>query len=196
MDWDPLFPGMVDTVGALLPAVISLAIVVARCTRCGLGRGDQFCLVVFSIALSLVLARVTITPDQTSLHVVPGATLLVCYLVWRGCYVSPGLAFALTYATCLPVDFFLAQMATGAQFNPEYIGGAGWRDGLLVLPAFTALAVMYANWRLAMVGRPGLIWFGQGQGGPTREPAPDGPGRMMLHAAHPLPFGTHFGRFH
>jgi len=37
----------------------------------------------------------------------------------------------------------------------------GWRDGLLVLPVLTSLAIVYANWRMARVGRAGLIWFGQ-----------------------------------
>jgi hypothetical protein len=164
MEFDPLFPGMANTVGALLPALISFGIILARRARSGLGTGDQFWLVVFSLALSVVLARLTITPDETSLHLVPGATLLVCYLVWCGYYISPGLAFALTYATSLPVDYFLAQMLIGSEFNSECIGGGGWCDGLLILPALTALAVMYANWRMARVGRAGLFWFGQRAG--------------------------------
>jgi hypothetical protein len=180
MDFGPLFPGMVNTVGALLPAMISIGIVVARRARSGLGTGDQFWLVVFSLALSAVLARVTITPDETSLHIVPGATVLVCYLVWCGHYISPGLAFALTYATNLPVDYFLAQLATGPEFNSECIGGGGWCDGLLILPALTALAVMYANWRIAKVGRAGLFWFGQRTGGLVLEPEPDDLDRIRL----------------
>lgn len=173
MDFGPLFPGMVNTVGALLPAMISIGIVVARQARSGLGMGDQFWLVVFSLALSAVLARVTITPDETSLHIVPGATVFVCYLVWCGYHISPGLAFALTYATNLPVDFFLARLATGPEFNSECIGGGGWCDGLLILPALTALAVMYANWRIAKVGRARLFWFGQRTGGLALKPALD-----------------------
>lgn len=173
MDFGPLFPGMVNTVGALLPAMISIGIVVARRARSGLGMGDQFWLVVFSLALSAVLARVTITPDETLLHIVPGATVFVCYLVWCGYHISPGLAFALTYATNLPVDFFLAQLAAGPEFNSECIGGGGWCDGLLILPALTALAVMYANWRIAKVGRARLFWFGQRTGGLALKPAPD-----------------------
>jgi hypothetical protein len=158
MDLGPLFPGMANTVGAVLPALISFGIILARRARSGLGTGDQFWLVVFSVALSAGLARMTITPDETVLHIVPGATVLVCYLVWCGHYISPGLAFALTYATTLPVDFFLARMLTGSEFNSECIGGGGWCDGLLVLPALTALAVMYANWRMGRVGRARLVW--------------------------------------
>lgn len=162
---DPLFPGMVNTVGALLPALISIGIVVARRARSGLGMHDQFWLGVLSVALSAVLARVEVTPDETSLHMLPGATVAVFYLVWRGYYISPGLAFALTYATSLPVDFFLAQLATGPEFNSEAIGGGGWRDGLLIFPALNALAVIYSNWRMANVGRAGLFWPGQRTGG-------------------------------
>ena len=165
MDLAPLFPGMMNTTGAVLPALISIALILAGRARSGLGAADQFWLVVLSLALTAVLARVSITPEATSLHIVPGATLIVCYLVWCGFYISPGLAFALTYATSLPVDFFLAQAVTGASFNSEYIGGASWRDGLLLLPALTAVAVMYANWRIATVGRAGLLWFGQRRGG-------------------------------
>lgn len=176
MNLAPLFPGMVDTTGALLPALISVGIILAGRARSGLGASDQFWLVVLSLALTAVLARVSITPEAISLHIVPGATLIVCYLVWCGFYISPGLAFALTYATSLPVDFFLAQMVTGADFNVSAIGGAGWRDGLLLLPALTALAVTYANWRIASVGRAGLLWFGQRSGGwavaaASRQPA-------------------------
>jgi hypothetical protein len=165
MDIGPLFPGMVNTVGALLPAVISLGLVLARRARSMLGKGDQFWLGVLSLSLSAALARATITPEAISLHMVPGATVLVCYLVWRGHYIFPGLAFALTYATSLPVDVCLAKMMFGAQFNMECIGGGGWHDGLLIFPALNAVAVAYANWRIAKVGRAGLIWFGQRTGG-------------------------------
>jgi hypothetical protein len=161
MDLGPLFPGMVNTAGALLPALISLGLVLAGRTRSRLCASDQFWLGIFSLAMSAVLARVSVTPDEISLHMPPGASLFVCYLVWRGYYISPGLAFALTYTSSLPVDLCLAQLASGSQFNLECIGGAGWRDGLLIFPALTALAVGYANWRMAKVGRAGLIWFGQ-----------------------------------
>jgi hypothetical protein len=180
MDFGPLFPGMANTVGALLPALISFGIVVARRARNWLGIGDQFWLGVFSLALSVVLTRVTITPDEISLHMLPGATVVVCFLVWRGYYISPGLAFALTYATSLPADFCLAQLAAGSEFNSECIGGGGWHDGLLIFPALTALAVMYANWRMVKVGRAGLFWFGQRTGGHALEPAPDNLDRTMV----------------
>lgn len=143
----PLFPGMVDTVGALLPAAIALALVAGGRACCSLGRADQFWLFAFSLALSMLLCRVSITADATTLHIVPGATVFCCYLIWRGHAISPALAFALTYATCLPVDYLMAQ-AMLTDFNAEYIGGGGWRDGLLVLPAFNALAAAYANWRV------------------------------------------------
>lgn len=151
---EPLFPGMVDTPGALVPALISLGIVVSGRARCGLGRGDQFWLFALSLGLTAVLARVSMTPEATQLHIVPGATILVCYLVWRGHDVSPWLAFALTCATCLPVDYVLARLVTGAEFDSQCIGGAGWCDGLLVLPALTALAVAYANWRRRATAPP------------------------------------------
>jgi hypothetical protein len=160
---------MADTAGALLPAAVSLGIVFARSARSGLGTADQFWLFVLSLALSAVLARVTITPEGTALHIVPGATVLVCYLVWCGHYISPGLAFALAYATNLPVDYVLAKVLIGPQFNSECIGGGGWCDGLLILPALTALAVMYANWRMAKAGRARLLWSGRRSGAP--EPA-------------------------
>ncbi len=165
MDLGPIFPGMVNTVGALLPAIISLGIVVAHRASSQLGISDQFWSGVFSLAISAVLARISVTPDATSLSLPPGATVILCYLVWRGHYISPGLAFALTYASSLPVDVGLAQLATGSQFNSECIGGAGWHDGLLIFPALTALAVGYANWRKATVGHAGSHW-GRAQGRP------------------------------
>jgi len=81
-----------------------------------------------------------------------------------GHYISPGLRRS-TYANLLAVDFFLAQRLFGADFNPESIGGAGWRDGLLVFHTLTALAVMYANWRSLHAGGTRLIGFGQQTGG-------------------------------
>lgn len=165
MDMNPLFPGMVDTAGALVPALISIGFVVTRRARSKLGLANQAGLIVLSLALSFVLARVSITSNEISLHIVPGATVCLCYLVWRGHAISPGLAFALTYASTLPVDVFLAQMTLGSLYNSECIGGGGWCDGLLVFPTLTALAIVYANWRMATVGRAGLFWFGQRSGG-------------------------------
>lgn len=188
MDLDPLFPGMPDAVGALLPALISFGIILARRARSGLGTGDQFWLVVFSLALSAVLARVTTTDDGTTLHFVPGATVLVCYLVWSGYYVHPGLAFALTYATCLPVDFFLAQMLTGPDFNSERIGGGGWCDGLLILPALTALAVTYANRRMIKAGHARLVRHRPRAGGRTLESLPDKPALNAAAGTDSPPF--------
>ena len=183
MDPGPLFPGMVNTAGALLPAVISLGIVLARRARSGLDAGDEFWLVVLSIVLSAALTRVTITPDEISLHIIPGATVVLCYLVWCGHYVSPGLAFALTYATTLPADFFIARLATGAEFDPGCIGGNGWCDGLLILPAFTALAIVYANWRMAKAGRARLLGFERRNSGQAPEQASGNPGGMMAHGS-------------
>ena len=172
MDFGPLFPGMVNTAGGLLPALISLGFVAARLASSRLGKGEQLWLCVSALALSAALARVDITPDAISLHFVPGAAVGLLYLVWRGSYVPPCLAFALTYASMLPVDVCLAKLATGPYFNPEGIGGAGWFDGLLIFPALTALATVYANWRMAKVGRAGLFWFGQRSGGHPPEPPP------------------------
>jgi uncharacterized membrane protein len=180
MGSDPLFPGMVNTAGCLLPALISLGLVIARRTRSRLGSGDQLWLVVFSLALSAVLARVSVTLDAISLHLPPGATAVLCYLVWRGYYISPGLAFALTYASMLLVDVCLAKLATGPAFDPGGIGGAGWLDGLLIFPALTALAIVYANWRMAKVGRAGLFWFGQRTGGHAPEPPPGHPDKAAV----------------
>jgi hypothetical protein len=170
MGLDPLFPGMVNTAGALLPALISIGFVLTRRAGSKLGSLEQASLVALSLILSFALARVSITPHEISLHIVPGATLCLCYLAWRGHVISPGLAFALTYASSLPVDVLVAQVALGAQFNTEGIGGGGWGDGLLVFPTLTALAIVYANWRIATVGRAGLIWSGQRSGG-VRVPA-------------------------
>lgn len=171
MELGPLFSGMVNTVGGLLPALISLGLVLAGRTRSQLSKGDQFWLGVFSLALTAVLARVSVTPEAISLHLPPGATAILCYLVWRGYYIPPGLGFALTYASVLPVDVWLAKLATGPHFNPGCIGGAGWFDGLLIFPALTALAIAYANWRMATMG-PGTFWFGLRTAPVAPEPLP------------------------
>jgi hypothetical protein len=91
------------------------------------------------------------------------------------------MAFAFTYASMLLVDVWLARLATGPHFNPEGIGGAGWLDGLLIFPSLTALAIVYANWRMAKVKRAGLFWFGQRTGGYAPETA-----KPRLQAPNPL----------
>lgn len=158
MDVDFLFSGMPDPVGALLPGALALAIALSGRAPSSLGWADRLWLVGLSLALSLALARVSITPEATALYIPPGATLLVCYLVWCGHSLSPGFAFVVTYATLLPADYLLARVLLGAEFDPACIGGAGWCDGLLVLPTLTALAVVYANWRMGRVGRIRLGW--------------------------------------
>jgi hypothetical protein len=160
MDVNSFFPVMGDPVGAGLPALIALALVCARRARCGLRCCDRIWLVVLSLALTVVLARMNVSDEHVVLHLVPGATVLVCYLVWAGHAISPGFAFVLTYATSLPVDVVLARLLLGADFDPAAIGGGGWRDGLLVLPTLTALAVMYANWRMRGVRRSRVLGFG------------------------------------
>lgn len=157
MDVD-LFSGMPDPAGALLPGALALGIVMSGRARSSLGGADRLWLIALSLALSFALARVSITPEETALYIPPGATLLVCYLVWCGHIISPGLAFVVTYATLLPADYILARTLLGAEFDPACIGGAGWCDGLLVLPTLTALAVVYANWRMGRVGRSRLAW--------------------------------------
>lgn len=157
MDVD-LLSGMPDPVGALLPGALALAIVLGGRARSSLGGADRLWLLGLSLALSFALARVSITPEETALYIPPGATLLVCYLVWCGHSISPGLGFVVTYATLLPADYVLARTLLGAEFDPACIGGAGWCDGLLVLPALTALAVMYANWRIGRAGRTRMVW--------------------------------------
>jgi len=182
MDFGSLFPGMVNTAGGLLPALVSLGFVAARLARSRLSKGDQIWLCVFSLAISAVLARVDVTPDAISLHFPPGATAVLCYLVWRGHYIPPCMAFAFTYASMLLVDVWLAKQAAGLHFNPEGIGGAGWLDGLLIFPTLTALAIVYANWRMAKVGRAGLFWFGQRTGGYV----PESPAKTLLQPPNPL----------
>lgn len=147
----PYFVGLPNTVGALLPALISVGIVLVGQARSGLRAVEMLWFVVISLALSAVFTSATNTPDEISLHIVPIATVLACYLVWRGHYISPGFAFVSTYLTLLPVDFFMARTLIGSEFNPEFIGGGGWHDGLLVFPTLAALSVLYANWRMASV---------------------------------------------
>lgn len=139
MDSGSLFPGMVNTVGALLPALISVGFVAARLTRSRLRPGSQLWSCVFALAISVAFARVEVTPDAISLYFPPGATVVLCYLVWCGYYIPPCMAFAFTYASMLPVDVVLAKLASGPHFNPEGIGGAGWLDGLLIFPSLTFL---------------------------------------------------------
>lgn len=144
---EPLFSGLPNTVGALFPAVVSLGLVLAGRVRSELTSATTTLLIGASLLVAALLARSTSTSDENSLYIIPVAAFLMFYTIWRGYYVSMGFAFVMTYATLLPVDVFVAYQTFGNDFAIEAIGGAGWRDGLLVFPTLTALVVLYANWR-------------------------------------------------
>lgn len=106
--------------------------------------------VVVAAFVTALLSRWHVDAEQSSLHLVPGATSILLYLLWRGRQISPGYAFAVTYLSTFPVDLLYATNFTGSvKAALPGIGGAGIHDGLLVIPALTSLGVWYGGQRIS-----------------------------------------------
>ena len=89
-----------------------------------------------------------------SLQIIVIFSIAALILKWRRAPVAPGIAYALTFLSLLPIDVIrAAQFALDAGYPlAEFlrgVGGAGIFDGLFIFPLLTALTVMYAHWRQA-----------------------------------------------
>ncbi|MFN0299236.1 MAG: hypothetical protein ACKVQU_02660 [Burkholderiales bacterium] len=93
-----------------------------------------------------------------SLQIIVIFSIAALILVWRQLPVAPGITYALTFLSLLPIDVIRAvQYALDGGYPlMEFlrgVGGAGVFDGLFVFPLLTALTVMYAHWRQAGCAR-------------------------------------------
>jgi uncharacterized membrane protein len=89
-----------------------------------------------------------------SLQIIVIFSIAALILVWRRAPVAPGIAYALSFLSLLPIDVIrAAQYALDGGYPlVEFlrgVGGAGIFDGLFIFPLLTALTVMYAHWRQA-----------------------------------------------
>lgn len=88
--------------------------------------------------------------DNTSLIIAPVCTLMVVFSAYFKKEWSLTQAFTLSYTTLLTVDL---TMAYNMHYSSEGwafitgIGGAGWKDGLVIFPVVTILFVLYINSR-------------------------------------------------
>ena len=109
------------------------------------------------LALEFSFARWTQTGDLLELYVYSSFSVACLLLVFRGLWISPTLAYALTYLSLWWTDVMQAlcrRLESDLPLDGFYVGvgGAGAWDALLVVPLLTALAVGYAGTRVRRRG--------------------------------------------
>jgi len=110
-----------------------------------------------TLPLSFSLARWAESGDLQQLYVYSSFSVACVLLVFRGLWISPALAYALTYLSLWWTDVMQAlcrRLESDLPLDGFYVGvgGAGARDALLVVPLLTALAVGYADTRVRRRG--------------------------------------------
>lgn len=141
---------MPNLMGAILPGILVLLLLAAGRASSSLSFSRSVAVLLLSIAITALLSRWHVDSERVALYLVPGATSVLMLLLWRGHRISPAYAFVITYLSTLPVDILLATQYVGSlEAALPGIGGAGLRDGLVMIPTLTALGVWYGTWRLA-----------------------------------------------
>lgn len=141
---------MPNLLGAILPGILVLLLLVAGRASSSLSFSRSLAVLTLSFGITVLLSRWHVDEDRIALFLVPGATPVLLYLLWRGHRISPGYAFVITYLSDFPADVLLATRFIGSfEHALPGIGGAGLLDGLVMIPTLTALGVWYGNWRMA-----------------------------------------------
>ncbi|HTS54991.1 MAG TPA: hypothetical protein VMH26_17095 [Burkholderiales bacterium] len=140
----------------LLPGVASVAILAYHARAGKVPRRLQL-LWVLALAVSYCCARWELTSDMEQLYIYSAFSVVCLLLLFRRVYVSPALAYALTFLSLWLVDVTCAlsrALECGAPLSGFYVGvgGAGARDALFLLPLLTAAAVAYATSRIEARG--------------------------------------------
>jgi hypothetical protein len=97
------------------------------------------------------------TGGAGSLYIYSAFSVVCVLLVFKRVYLSPALAFALTFLSLFSVDVthaFCRALECGIPLEQFYlgVGGGGARDALLLVPAMTAAVVAYATRRIRARG--------------------------------------------
>jgi hypothetical protein len=140
----------------LLPGIVSLAIV-SFYVRRGL-LSDRMQLVwVLVLPVSFYCARWEATSDVQQLFIYSGFSVACLVLAFHRVYVSPVLAYALTFLSLWWVDMTQAlchAIECDVPLDGFYVGvgGGGIYDSLFLMPLVTAAAASYALARLRSKG--------------------------------------------
>ena len=140
------------SVAVLLPAALSAVIVAYYASAGRVSRRLQL-LWVLTLGVTYYCARWELTPDTAQLYLFSAFSVACLLLLFRRVYVSPALAYALTFLSLWMVDMACALSRTlesGGPISGFYVGvgAAGIRDALFLLPLLTAAAVAYAAGRI------------------------------------------------
>lgn len=102
--------------------------------------------------ISWYLARWEVTPDTLTLFIIPVYFGYLAVSLYLGHDWNAGLAYAQTFASLFFVDMVkaLELVSMGHQSLTSFfmgVGGAGWHDGLFILPLASVLLVLYVQVR-------------------------------------------------
>lgn len=140
----------------LMPGILSLGIVVFY-SRSGRISERLQLLWVLALPISFCCARWDDNGDMQQLYIYSAFSVVCLILLFKRVYISPPLAYALTFLSLWWVDVthaFCQFLEYGGRLDQFYlgVGGAGMLDSLFLVPLFTALVVGYAKARLEHQG--------------------------------------------
>ena len=144
------------SVAVLLPGFASLAILWFY-ERAGKISGRLKLLWLMALPVSFYFARWESNPEVQQLYIYSGFSVICMLLLFNRVYISPALAYALTFLSLWWVDVTRAlchALECGARLDQFYVGvgGAGIFDALFLIPLLTAASVAYAAARLRSRG--------------------------------------------
>ncbi len=139
----------------LIPGVASLAILGFYVRQGKVSRRLQL-LWVLTLGVSFYCTRWEVTAEVQRLYIYSACSVACLLLLFRRIYVAPALAYALTFLALWWVDMAhaLCRALECGDLERFYVGvgGAGARDGLVLVPLLTALAITYAAGRIRARG--------------------------------------------
>ena len=140
----------------IIPGVISLAILGFYARRGGIS--DRLRLLwMLALPVSFYCARWQDGDGMGALYIYSAFSVACALLLFMRVYVSPALAFALTFLSLWLVDVTRAlcrALECDVPLDQFYlgVGGAGAQDALVLVPLLTAATVAYAGHRIRSRG--------------------------------------------
>lgn len=104
----------------------------------------------FTTICTYYLTWWVITDESVSLYMVDGFFIYLGFYLWTGSKITPGTAYVLTYFSMWSVDMIRGyELLWHVEPNTWYygVGGAGYKDGLCILPLISAMLIHYVAWR-------------------------------------------------
>jgi hypothetical protein len=140
----------------LIPGVVSLAILGFYARQGKVSHRLQLLWMV-ALGVSFYCARWEVTEEVQRLYIYSAFSVACLLLLFKRIYVAPPLVYALTFLALWWVDVAHAlcrALECGAELERFYVGvgGAGAKDGLVLVPLLTAAAVAYAAGRIRARG--------------------------------------------